>query len=202
MPVIEDNPYGELRYEDEILPSLLSMDTKGLVAYMGTFSKTFCPGLRIGWVAAAPELLEPFITIKQSSDLHTATLNQQIVDAYMEKYDLDAHVEEIKVLYRNRRDLILKTLKEELPACVTFTHPKGGLFLWVTLPEGVNARDVLATCIEKKVAFVPGGPFFPNGGKENMLRINYSNMPEDRIVEGVKRMGVALKDALAACTKA
>ena len=97
---------------------------------------------------------------------------------------------------------VLKTLKEELPACVTFTHPKGGLFLWVTLPEGVNARDVLATCIEKKVAFVPGGPFFPNGGKENMLRINYSNMPEDRIVEGVKRMGVALKDALAACTKA
>lgn len=202
LPVIEDNPYGELRYEDEILPSLLSMDTKGLVAYMGTFSKTFCPGLRIGWVAAAPELLEPFITIKQSSDLHTATLNQRIVDTYMEKYDLDAHVEEIKALYRNRRDLIIKTMQEELPDCVTFTHPKGGLFLWVTLPEGVNARDVLTTCIEKKVAFVPGGPFFPNGGKENTLRINYSNMPEDRIVEGIKRLGVALKDALAACAKA
>ena len=199
IPVIEDNPYGELRYEGEILPSLLSMDKKGLVSFMGTFSKTFCPGLRVGWIAAAPELLEAFITVKQSADLHTAPLTQQIIDAYMEQYDLDEHVESIKALYRRRRDLIIKTMEETFPDCVTFTRPEGGLFLWVTLPKGVNARDVFMKCLEKKVAFVPGGPFFPNGGNENTLRLNYSNMPEDRIVEGIKRLAVVLKAELAAC---
>ncbi len=196
IPVIEDDPYGELRYEGETLPCLLSMDTKGLVAFMGTFSKTFCPGLRIGWVAAAPELLEPYITVKQSADLHTAPFNQQIIDAFIDQYDFDAHVEEIKALYRNRRDLIIKTMTECFPSCVTFTHPQGGLFLWVMLPKEINARDLMATCLKKKVAFVPGGPFFPNGGNENTLRLNYSNMPEDKIVEGIKRLGQALDDAL------
>ncbi len=199
IPVIEDNPYGELRYEGEILPSLLSMDKKGLVAFMGTFSKTFCPGLRVGWIAAAPQLLNAFITVKQSADLHTSPLNQQIIDRFMEQYDLDEHVKAINALYGKRRNLIIKTMEENFPDCVTFTRPEGGLFLWVTLPKHVNARDIFMKSIAKKVAFVPGGSFFPNGGNENTLRINYSNMPEEKIVEGIKRLAAVLQEELVGC---
>ena len=147
LPVLEDNPYGELRYEGEILPSLKSLDTKGLVMFLGTFSKIFCPGLRLGWVAAEHSVVEEFVKIKQSADLHTSNFDQGVADAYMDAYDLDAHVEEIKALYRKRRDLIVKTMEEEFPAGVEFTRPQGGLFLWVTLPEGVSAKTVFHKCI-------------------------------------------------------
>ena len=137
LPVLEDNPYGELRYEGEILPSLKSLDTKGLVMFLGTFSKIFCPGLRLGWIAAEHSVLEEFVKIKQSADLHTSNFDQGVADAYMDNYDLDKHVEEIKALYKKRRDLILKTMEEEFPEGVEWTHPQGGLFLWVTVPEGI-----------------------------------------------------------------
>ncbi len=196
IPVIEDNPYGELRFEGEIQPSLKSLDTKGLVVFLGTFSKTFCPGLRVGWVAADQKLLDKYITVKQGADLHSSTMSQCQIDKYMDLYDLDAHVVNLVELYRKRRDLTIKTMKEEFPDNVKFTNPEGGLFTWVELPENVNARDIFMKCIEQKVAFVPGGAFFPNGGHENTLRINYSNMPEDRIVEGLKRLGTVLKQNL------
>lgn len=196
IPVIEDNPYGELRFEGEIQPSLKSFDTKGLVIFLGTFSKTFCPGLRVGWVAADHELLEKYIMVKQGADLHSSTMSQCQIDKYMDLYDLDAHVVKLVELYRKRRDLTMKTMREEFPANVKFTNPEGGLFTWVELPENVNARDIFMKCVEQKVAFVPGGAFFPNGGHENTLRINYSNMPEDRIVEGLKRIGAVLKQNL------
>lgn len=196
LPVLEDNPYGELRYEGEILPSLKSLDTKGLVMFLGTFSKIFCPGLRLGWVAAEHSVVEEFVKIKQSADLHTSNFDQGVADAYMDAYDLDAHVEEIKALYRKRRDLIVKTMEEEFPAGVEFTRPQGGLFLWVTLPEGVSAKTVFHKCIEMKVAAVIGDAFYPNDKTDRSLRVNYSNMTEDRIVEGVKRMAKAIKECM------
>lgn len=197
LPVLEDNPYGELRYEGEILPSLKSMDTKGLVMFLGTFSKIFCPGLRLGWVAAKPKILSEFIKIKQSADLHTSNFDQGIADAYIENYDLDKHVVEIRALYKKRRDVILQAMEEYFPAGSKWTHPEGGLFLWLTFPAGVSAAKVFAKCIEMKVAGVTGDAFFPNEKTDRNMRINFSNMSEERIVEGIKRMALAIKE----CTK-
>lgn len=196
LPVLEDNPYGELRYEGEILPSLKSLDTKGLVMFLGTFSKVFCPGLRLGWVAAAKDVVSEFVKIKQSADLHTSNFDQGVADAYMDTYSLDEHVNKIVALYKGRRDLILKTMAEEFPAGVEWTHPEGGLFLWVTLPEGVSARKVFDKCIQMKVAAVIGDAFYPNQKTDRSMRVNYSNMPEDKIVEGVKRMAQAIEECM------
>ena len=194
IPVLEDNPYGELRYEGETLPSLQSMDTKDLVMAMGTFSKTFCPGLRIGWLAAPTTLMKEFVKVKQSADLHTSAFDQAIIDRYMDEYSLDDHVAEINKLYKHRRDLLLKTMEETFTDGTTWTHPEGGLFLWLTFPEGVSARKVFDKCIEKNVAGVLGEFFYPNNKNDRHMRINYSNMPDDRIVGGVKRMAEALKE--------
>ncbi len=196
LPVVEDNPYGELRYEGEILPSLKSLDTKGLVMFLGTFSKIFCPGLRLGWVAAEHSLLTEFVKIKQSADLHTSNFDQGVADAYMDAYDLDEHVKEIVALYKHRRDLILKSMEEYFPAGTEWTHPEGGLFLWLTFPEGVSARKVFTKCIEMKVAGVIGDAFYPNQKTDRSMRINYSNMPDDRIVEGIKRMAKAIEECM------
>ncbi|MBS4534409.1 PLP-dependent aminotransferase family protein [Clostridium sp. D2Q-14] len=196
IPIAEDNPYGELRFEGEKLPAIKSFDTEGRVIFLGTFSKTFCPGLRLGWICADDEVLNKYILIKQGADLQASTFSQIIVDRFLTKYDLDEHIEKIKKVYVKRRDLMFKTMEEEFPEGVTFTRPEGGLFTWVTLPEHINARDLAAEAIEKKVAFVPGGSFFPNGGNENTLRINYSNMDEERIVIGVKRIAESIKEMI------
>jgi 2-aminoadipate transaminase len=196
LPVFEDNPYGELRYRGESFPTLKSMDTKGLVSFLGTFSKIFCPGLRLGWIAGPHAIVEKFVMIKQSADLHTSNFDQGVADAYMDTYDLDAHVKEIVELYGHRRDLILKTMEEEFPEGVEFTRPDGGLFLWVTMPEGVSARKVFDKCIEQKVAAVIGDAFYPNDKTDRSMRVNYSCMPDDKIVEGVKRMAKAIKECM------
>lgn len=196
LPVVEDNPYGELRYEGVILPSLKSMDTKGLVMFLGTFSKIFCPGLRLGWIAAEHELLQKFIAIKQSADLHTSNFDQGVADAYMEQYDLDEHVKEIVALYKHRRDLILECMEKEFPAGTEWTHPEGGLFLWLTFPVGVSALKVFQNCISKKVAGVIGDAFYPNDKTDRSMRINFSNMPDERIIEGIKRMGQAIRESM------
>ena len=196
LPVFEDNPYGELRYRGESFPTLKSMDTKGLVSFLGTFSKIFCPGLRLGWIAGPHTIVEKFVMIKQSADLHTSNFDQGVADAYMDTYDLDAHVKEIVELYGHRRDLILKTMEEEFPEGVEFTRPDGGLFLWVTVPEGVSARKVFDKCIEQKVAAVIGDAFYPNDKTDRSMRVNYSCMPDDKIVEGVKRMAKAIRECM------
>ena len=197
IPVIEDNPYGELRFDGESLPSLKSLDTKGLVIYLGTFSRIFCPGYRLGWTCAAPKILEKFNICKQGADLQASTISQMEVNKFMEMYDLDEHVEKIKACYVKRRDIMLKTMEEEFPDCVEFTHPQGGLFTWVTFPEGIDAGEMAKKCLEKNVAYVPGASFYPNGGVFNTCRLNYSNMPEEKIVEGIKRMGQVLREELA-----
>ncbi len=195
IPVLEDNPYGELRYEGETIPSLLSLDTKGLVMSMGTFSKILSPGIRIGWLAAPKELRQQFIQAKTSDDVHTSILDQAIVNRYMEDNDIDAHIAEINALYKHRLDLIIASMEKYFTDGTTWTHPQGGLFLWLTFPEGVSARKVFDKCIEKNVAGVLGEFFYPNGNNDHHMRINYSTMTDDRIVEGIRRMGEALREA-------
>ena len=193
VPIVEDNPYGELRFEGERLPAIKHFDTAGIVIYLGTFSKTFAPGLRVGWVAASPEIVQKYVLVKQGADLQCNSMTQREVATFIEMYDLDEHIKKIIAVYRKRRDLMIQTMEKEFPKNVKFTYPNGGLFTWVELPEGVDAADVMDKALEEKVAFVPGGSFYPNGGNENHFRLNYSNMPEDKIVEGITRLGKVLK---------
>lgn len=194
IPVIEDNPYGELRYEGEMLPALKTFDTKGLIIFFSTFSKIFCPGLRVGWIVADEKFLEKYTLVKQGTDLHTSSISQREISKFIELYDLDANVEKIKKVYKKRRDIMLETMKAEFPGSVKYTYPQGGLFIWVELPLYIKARELLIQCLKDKVAFVPGDSFFPNGGVENTLRLNYSNMSEERIVEGIKRLAKVIKE--------
>lgn len=194
--IIEDNPYGELRFEGEILPAIKHFDTEGRVAFLGTFSKILCPGLRLGWVAADKAVLDKFILVKQGADLQSSTISQMEAAKFFELYDIDKHIQKIIDIYKIRRDVMMKTIKEEFPKEVTYTYPEGGLFTWVVLPEYMNARDLAVKAIEKKVAYVPGGSFYPNGGNENTFRLNYSNMDEERIVKGIKALGQVIKDAM------
>ncbi len=194
--ILEDNPYGALRFEGEVHPAIKSFDTEGRVIYLGTMSKIFCPGLRLGWIYASPEVINKFNMIKQGVDLQCNSMAQRECATFFDMYDINEHVAKIIKTYRNRRDLMLKTIEETFPKSVSYTHPEGGLFLWVTLPEGIDAADVFKKALEKKVAFVAGEPFYPNGGNANHFRLNYSNMPEDKIVEGTKRLGEVLTEML------
>lgn len=196
IPIIEDDPYGELRYEGESMPTLKSMDTQGNVIFLGSFSKIFMPGLRIGWMVAAHDILEKAVMLKQTVDLQTSSFAQRQASYYIDMYDLDAHVKQIRALYGKRRTLMYDSMKKYFPEGVSFTYPEGGLFTWVTLPEGLDAKAMMPEVIEKKVAYVPGGAFYPNGGHANHFRLNYSNMPEDRIVEGIKRLAEVLKEKI------
>ncbi len=196
LPIVEDNPYGELRFEGERIPSIKSLDREGRVIFLGTFSKTFCPGLRIGWVCASDEILNKYILVKQGADLQSNSMSQRELNEFLEIYDLDGHIEKIKRLYKERRDLMINAIKEYFPSEVKYTYPQGGLFTWAVLPEHINARELMVKALERNVAFVPGGAFFPNGGNENTMRINYSNMPGDRIVEGIKVLGEVIKESL------
>ena len=194
IPVVEDNPYGELRFENEIPPSLKSMDTEGLVIFTGTFSKIFCPGLRLGWIAAEDKIIEKYILIKQGADLCTSVRSQMEVATYMDVYDFEDNVQQLVAVYRKRRDMMVEMLEKTLPQGVTFTHPQGGLFLWVELPRHVKAMELLKECLQNNVAFVPGDSFFPNGGVDNTLRLNYSNMSEEKIREGIQRLSQVISN--------
>jgi len=194
--VVEDCPYGELRFRGPELPALKSLDREGLVVYLGTFSKVLCPGLRVGWLAASRALLEKYVLAKQGADLHTSSLTQRLIAAYLQRFDLDEDIRRIREVYRQRCDVMLRTMDEEFPPGIRYTRPDGGLFLWVELPETLNARDLLVKCLARDVAFVPGGSFFPNGGHENTLRLNFSAMPPERIREGVRRLSEVLRETL------
>lgn len=191
--ILEDNPYGELRFEGEIQPSLKSLDTEGRVVFMGTFSKVFSPGVRLGWFCAAPELLDKFNKIKQGADLQSSTISQMELAQYLEDNDLEAHIAEIIKVYGKRKNVMVDAMTKYFPEGVTFTNPEGGLFLWVELPEYMNARDLAVKAIEQKVAYVPGGAFFGSNVRENCFRCNYSCMSEEKIEEGVKRLADVIK---------
>ncbi|WP_237714892.1 PLP-dependent aminotransferase family protein [Pelosinus fermentans] len=192
--VIEDNPYGELRFEGDALPSLKSFDTKGLVIFISSFSKTFCPGLRIGWIAAEDIYFEKFVIIKQGADLHTSTINQMLIAKYMEMYDFDANLEKIINVYKRRRDVMINAIKVNFKKDIKFTYPQGGLFIWVELPYHIKAVELLERCLKDNVAFIPGDTFFPNSQVKNTLRLNFSNMSEEKIREGIWRIGKVLNE--------
>ena len=195
--IVEDHPYDDLRYEGDRLPSLLTLDPAGQIVHLGTFSKIFCPGLRIGWLTAPRHLFEKYVLVKQGVDLHTSTLSQRQLTLYLKRHDIEANIARMRELYRRRRDAMLRAMAAEFPPEVTYTRPHGGLFLWVELPARLNARELLAECARCGVVFVPGGSFFPNGGHENTLRLNFSNMDEERIAEGIRRIGAVLRARLA-----
>ena len=198
IPVVEDNPYGELRFEGEYMPALKSLDTKGLVVYLGTFSKILAPGYRLGWVCAEDEILAKYNFMEQAASLQASTIGQMETAKWIDMFDLDAHVNKIREVYRKRRDVMMETLHRELPEGCACTDPVGGLFTWVVLPESFNSeekmKELQMKCLEKNVAFVAGGSFFPNGGHENTLRLNYSCMPEDKIVKGITILCETIKE--------
>ena len=207
VPIVEDDPYGQLRYEGEHLPSIVVLDSqsrddgnpcyRGNVIYLSTFSKTLAPGLRLGWVIAPPEVISKLVQAKQGADLHTATFNQVVAHEVSRGGFLDQHIHTIRRVYGERRDLMLAAMDRDFPPEVSWTHPLGGLFLWGTLPSYMDAKDLLNSCLDKKVAFVPGEPFHPTGGGVNTMRINFSNATHDEIQVGIRRLGTTIREKLA-----
>jgi 2-aminoadipate transaminase len=197
IPTIEDNPYGDLRFKGEFLPALRSMDEKDLIIYFGTFSKILSPGFRMGWINASTEIVEKVNLIMQASALQTPTINALVISKYLDMFDIDAHVEKIRAVYKRRCQLMIDTMRAEFPPEVKFTDPDGGLFTWVELPEGIDTRELAPKAMAQNVAYVPGSGFYPSGTTKNCMRLNYSNATDERIVEGIKRLGKVIREALA-----
>ena len=193
MLVLEDDPYGELRYDDVELPSLRALDPA--VIHLGTFSKTFAPGLRVGWVVAGDPLRQMLLSIKEGTDIQTERIMTRTVYHAVRDY-LDDHLGRARGIYRGRRDAMVHALEREMPAGTTWTVPEGGFFVWVQLPEGMNADDLLPAAARNGVIYLPGSWFFPDRSEVRGLRLNFSTLPEERIVEGVRRLGETLRAAL------
>jgi DNA-binding transcriptional MocR family regulator len=190
--VVEDDPYGDLFFEGKKESSLFSLSEGRNVIYLSTFSKTIAPGLRVAFAAADEEIAGKLALIKQGTDLQTNTLGQYIVNEYLESGQLPEHLLKLRATYRSRRDLMLSAMKEHFPSTVAWNRPGGGMFLWGTLPENWNAKDILTRCIQHNVAFVPGQEFFSDGSGMNTMRMNFSNASPENIEAGIKRMGEVL----------
>jgi 2-aminoadipate transaminase len=187
--VLEDNPYGLLRYEGDPPSPLLSLDGGVYVMYLGTFSKILSPGIRLGWVVAPPPVLEKINLGKQGTDLCTSTLSQLMVQAYFEESRWRDYVESLTEVYRARRDTMLDALADHFPRQAEWARPAGGLFIWVTLPDFIDTTDLLARALRDNVAFVPGEAAFLDGRGRNAMRLNFSGSNEDAIREGIRRIG-------------
>ncbi len=207
IPIIEDDPYGQLRYEGEHLPPLIVVDRENLrrdggyrlgnVIYLSTFSKTLAPGLRLGWIVAPPEVIAKLVQLKQGADLHTSTFTQVVAYEVARDGFLDEHVRKIRQVYRERRDAMLAALQEFFPPEVTWTHPAGGLFLWVTLPEDIECKALFADALRQNVAFVPGDSFYAPGDEGGRhMRLNFSNAPPEQIREGIRRLSIAVRSRM------
>lgn len=210
IPIIEDDPYGQLRYEGEHLTPLVVLDRENLrrddgysignVIYLSTFSKTLAPGIRLGWIVAPPDVITKLVQLKQGADLHTSTFTQMVAYEVAKDNFLDEHVKLIRKVYRERRDVMLESLKRTFPSEVTWTRPQGGLFLWVSLPEGMSCQKLFQDALQENVAFVPGDSFYaPNGFAEEgnrHFRLNFSYVQPEQIREGIRRLSVAVKHQL------
>jgi 2-aminoadipate transaminase len=202
VPILEDDPYGQLRYEGDHLPPIVALDAKyrsrdgapysGNVMYLSTFSKTLAPGLRLGWIVASHDVIDRLVLAKQGTDLHTSTFTQMVAYEVARDGFLDAHVREVRRVYQERRDTMLAAMAEHFPPGVTWTRPNGGLFVWVRLPEEMDAADLLPDAIAEKVVFLTGGAFFVDGSGRNTARFNFSNASPDLIREGIRRIGRVL----------
>jgi 2-aminoadipate transaminase len=206
VPIVEDDPYGQLRYEGEHLPPVVVLDGRsrghpdhcyrGNVIYLSTFSKILAPGLRLAWVVAPPVVIRKLVQAKQGADLHTATFNQIVAYEVSHGGFLDRHIKTIRKVYGQRRDVMLAAMDRHFPAQVDWTEPAGGLFLWGTLPGWLESASILEAAIERKVAFVPGMPFYPCGGGHNTMRLNFSNASPEEIREGIRRLGEVLEESI------
>ncbi|MBC7461151.1 MAG: PLP-dependent aminotransferase family protein, partial [Thermoleophilia bacterium] len=197
--VLEDNPYSLLRYEGEPVPTLRSLDTNGRVAYLGTFSKIFSPGVRVGWVEAPTPILARLNLMKQAADLCSSTFMQMLVTSFFIADGGEAWkrwVAKLNVIYQERLDAMCEAIDEHFPPGTTYTKPQGGLFLWATLPAAIDTTDLLARALEKDVAFVPGAGAYLDGNGGNSMRLNFSAMTPDRIREGIRRIGETAHEVL------
>ena len=199
VPILEDDPYGQLRYEGDHLPPLVTLDAdyrglrrseySGNVLYLSTFSKTLAPGLRLGWIIGPADVIRRLAQAKQGADLHTSTLVQLIAWEVARSGFLDQHVRRLRLAYRERRDAMLTAMAQHFPPEMTWTRPAGGLFLWATLPPALDATAVMKQALAEKVAFVPGAPFYPDGQGLHTLRLNFTAARPDVIAEGIARLG-------------
>jgi 2-aminoadipate transaminase len=205
VPIVEDDPYGQLRFEGEDLPAVELLDSQmrvqsniysGNVIYLSTFSKILAPGIRLAWVIAPTEVINKLVLAKQGADLHTATFNQMVTHEVGQHGFLDRHVKLIQDTYRERRNVMLDALEEHMPDGVKWTRPHGGLFLWATLPEVLNTTNMLKDAINQRVAYVPGENFYTQGGGSNTMRLNFSCSKPDMINEGIARLGKVFKSKL------
>ncbi len=204
VPIIEDDPYGQLRYEGEHIPSLVALDGEfrgknggcysGNVIYLSTFSKLLAPGLRLAWVIAPEQVIRKLVMTKQAADLHTASFNQYVAYEVGKNGFLDEHVKFIRQVYKERRDAMLEIMDEMMPPETSWTHPQGGMFLWATIPEYLDSAEVLKVALQRKVAFVPGASFHATGGGANTMRLNFSYSRPEIIREGITRLGLTLKE--------
>lgn len=204
VPIVEDDPYGELRYEGEAPPPIVSIDAEllglgssaysGNVIELGTFSKTLAPGLRIAWIVAPKEVIARLVQIKQGADLHTTIFNQMVIYEVAKDGFLDEHIARLRTVYRKRRDAMLAALDRCMPPEVEWTHPDGGLFLWMKFPPGMPVAELFETAVRRNVAFVPGQSFFARPDAPPTARLNFSCMDEDRIAVGIRRLADAISE--------
>jgi 2-aminoadipate transaminase len=195
--VLEDNPYGLLRYEGDALPTLRSLDGGEFVIYLGTFSKILSPGIRLGWAAAPGPVLEKLNLGKQAADLCSSSMTQHFVAAYFEAGRWQDYLGSLREIYRRRRDTMLDALAEHFGPEASWTHPRGGLFIWATLPDYIDTTDLLARALEENVAFVPGRAAYLDGRGGSEMRLNFSGVDEERIREGVRRIGKVVRELTA-----
>jgi 2-aminoadipate transaminase len=194
--VVEDDPYGTLRYAGTAIPAIKSLDTDGLVTYLSTVSKTIAPGLRTGWTVAPKEVRRYLTIAKQAADLHTSSLDQRIVHRYLSDFDSEGHIERIRQSYGERFSTMDACLTENLSSEFTWTHPEGGMFLWVTCPVGVDTNELMRKALERKVLFVPGRDFFPDASGLRFMRLNFSNASSEKIREGIGRLAEVCNAAI------
>ena len=195
LPLIEDDPYGALSYKGEPMPRMLSMNPGGVI-YMGSFSKILTPGIRLGYIVAPVALTRKLEQAKQATDLHTAQLTQMAVHEVIKDGFLDAHIPEIRKLYADQCHAMLNALEQYFPSGVQWTRPEGGMFIWVTLPEHIDASKLVDEAIAQHVAFVPGAPFYANDPARNTLRLSFVTVPQDRIRTGVEILGKLIKSKM------
>ena len=187
--ILEDNPYGDLRVTGEDVPSIKSLDEDGIVIYAGSFSKLLSPGIRVGYICAPAQIAAKMTVGKQAADVHTPVFSQMLVDKWMEQYDLEAHIEKIRAIYRRKLNLMCDLIDSELGDFVKYVRPEGGLFVWCELPGNVDMLEFVKECIANKVALVPGTAFMINDENTNCFRMNFSTPSDEKIVEGMKILG-------------
>jgi 2-aminoadipate transaminase len=199
--IIEDNPYGEIRFEGDPIQSIKSMDTEGRVVYLGSFSKTFIPGIRVGWLVADVPLVQKLACAKQATDLCSNSLGQRMACRFAASGYIDLHVHSLVARYKAKRDLMLSCMENHFPDGITWTYPQGGFFIWVTLPEGMNARELLFKAIERKVAYVDGAGFYVNGKGKNTARFAFSEASPEKILRGITILGELMHEEMAVYKK-